>query len=94
MENSEFICESHIISQYGIPISLIRKFFGEPDNIRPNPHCPSGNRKIRLYKKDRIKWIMKSFEFQEALSKSRKLSESRKRKSSYVSGPVGRQIYQ
>ena len=80
MEDSEFICESHIISQHGVPLSLIRKHFGEPDKIIPNPRCPSGNRKIKLYKKDRIKWIMESEEFRKDLRDFIKRSEGRKKK--------------
>lgn len=82
MENSKYICVSHLKSIHGVSRVLTKKHFGPPDKITPNPHCPSGYRKIALYDKDRIKWIMESDEFQEDLAKSRKRSESRKRKSS------------
>ena len=94
MENSKFICESHLIKLYGLTVSIIKQFFGEPDATMPNPHCPSGKRRIKLFEKTRIELIMQSAEFQEALYKSRKRSHARKKKSSYVSGPVVRPTFQ
>lgn len=79
MENSKFICVSHLKSIHGVPPSLTRRHFGEPDKTIPNPRCPSGNRKIELYDKDRIKGIMESPEFQEDLAKSRTRSASHKK---------------
>ena len=81
MENSRFICVSHLKSLHGVSRSLTKKHFGEPDKTIPNPRCPSANREIELYDKDRIKWIMETPEFQEDLAKSRKLSEAHKKDS-------------
>jgi hypothetical protein len=77
MGYGDFICESHIIKQYRLTVSIIEKFFGEPDATMPNPCCPSGNRRIKLFNKKRIELIMKSDEFQEYLAKSRKRSHKK-----------------
>ena len=72
MEHSEFICQDHIKNQYGVSISLIKKYFGDPDKTIPNPHCPSDNREIKLYNKKRIARKMECPDFQRDLAKSRR----------------------
>lgn len=69
MGNSKYICESHIKRECGVPPSLSKKHFGEPDKTIRNPHCPSDNRRIKLFARDRIEQIMETEEFQEDLDK-------------------------
>lgn len=57
--------------------SLIRKFLGEPDVLRPNPHYRSAP-KMQLYKIDRVIDIEQNEAFKAALETARKRSEARK----------------
>ena len=79
MEDSKFICESHIIRDYGFSKSIIREHVGEPDKTTRNPHCPSNNREIRWHYRWKIESIMRDPDVKKDLLEKEKRSEARKK---------------
>ena len=80
MEDSKFICESHIIRDYGFSKSIIREHVGEPDKTTRNPHCPSDSREIRWHYRWKVESIMEDPDVKKALIEKEKRSEARKKK--------------
>lgn len=66
------------LKERGWTDALIRKFLGEPDVLRPNPHYRSAP-KMQLYKIDRVIDIEQNEAFKAALETARKRSETRKK---------------
>lgn len=75
-KNQEMLTKASLKAR-GWTDSLSRKFLGEPDVLRPNPHYRSAP-KMQLYRIDRVIEIEQNEAFEAAFETARKRSEARK----------------